>query len=305
MNRSQLQDVFFVPDCAMPIIEVILTENERKLIGAFGKTDFQTADVSDSLSLSEEQAEELLAEAYKRAVLQKKNAEIYRITDFYTRLGVFCQFENEKWLGFPEKIREQISEWYLCEFIRINEPLWTIGQREDMVVPLDSALSEIQKRDGPFYVSKCDCRSIFGRCSHSRDTCISFQNGINSPADRGHAREVSKGEVLKLVIDCDREGLMHTLEGDYGMCNCCGDCCFEYQTMQRRSLLGIFPKTHTIAKWNEKNCIHCGLCVRRCSMSAFSRKDKKLIFDQTKCVGCGICATACPKKTIEIVNRTN
>lgn len=305
MDIGYVYKIFHIPICAQKYLDKYLTDSELEIIAHMGTNSFFPLQLAENMHLEVEQAEKLINSAYSRAVLNKdeKNPLAYGIGDFYTRLGVFCQFENEKWHDIPEAARQEISEWYLEEFIRLNRPLWEKGERNDKVVPLEDALEALDAQDGPFYVCLCDCRSIFERCKHSRETCISFYSGINSPADRGHARKISREEAKELVKTLDKEGLVHTLEGSYGMCNCCGDCCFEYQTAKKLDLIGTFPITHTIARWKDENCIHCGKCAKRCPMEAFVKKDRKVHFLPERCIGCGICSTACPGQAIEIVNR--
>lgn len=305
MDEKYLCEVFQIPVCAQKYLDKWFTCEEMEMLTHMGTNNFFPLQLAEIMHLEVEQAEKIIKTAYSRAVLNKdeENPLTYRASDFYSRLGVFCQFENEKWHQIPEDDRVKIGNWYLDEFIRLNRPRWEKGERNDRVVPLHEALEALDAQDDPLYLCLCDCRSIFENCTHSRETCISFYSGINSPADRGHAREISRDEAKELVKALDKEGLVHTLEGTSGMCNCCGDCCFEYRTSKKLNLIGTFPITHTIASWKEDTCIHCGKCARRCPMEAFVKKDKVVSFYPEKCIGCGICSTACPKQAIEIVER--
>ena len=121
-----------------------------------------------------------------------------------------------------------------------------------------------------------------------------FSGEPNTPFHRGHARQITKEETLALIIACHKEGLIHTVES-HGVCNCCGDCCFEYRSADICGTIGTWPLTNTIAAWNESKCINCGICVRRCPMEAFKKNGKAITFDSKRCVGCGVCIDKCPK----------
>ena len=162
MDIGYVYKIFHIPICAQKYLDKYLTGSELEIIAHMGTNSFFPLQLAENMHLEVEQAEKLINSAYSRAVLNKdeKNPLAYGIGDFYTRLGVFCQFENEKWHEIPEAARQEISEWYLEEFIRLNRPLWEKGERNDKVVPLEDALEALDAQDGPFYVCLCDCRSI-------------------------------------------------------------------------------------------------------------------------------------------------
>ncbi len=53
---------------------------------------------------------------------------------------------------------------------------------------------------------------------------------------------------------------------------------------------------------DENKCVHCGLCVGICPVSAFEVEldSRKIIFKQDKCIACGMCVNVCPYKAMEI-----
>lgn len=54
---------------------------------------------------------------------------------------------------------------------------------------------------------------------------------------------------------------------------------------------GISPKV------NEKKCVSCGICVKKCDFGAIELNDKAHIID-SKCVGCAGCIAVCPEAAI-------
>ncbi len=49
---------------------------------------------------------------------------------------------------------------------------------------------------------------------------------------------------------------------------------------------------------NEKPCIGCGICSRKCPVQAITIENNLARIDYAKCINCGICATACPTGAI-------
>ncbi len=52
----------------------------------------------------------------------------------------------------------------------------------------------------------------------------------------------------------------------------------------------------------EKNCILCGICGRKCPTLAIAvdRKEKKWGIERMQCIQCGCCVDVCPKKCLSM-----
>lgn len=303
--RNKLIENFNIPECAYQLINTILNYEEQQLISLFTPEEvFSSKEVSLRLHLTLDQADSLLQASYKRNIINITQFPHYTISSFYERLGTFCQYEGSTWHSLDKEVKSTLSNWYLQTFIQRTILLWGNNMRPDKVAPLEEAIHFIKEHEGNFYLTKCDCRSIFGNCDHSLETCINFSEEPNSPYHRGNARQITKEEAISLVQTCNQEGLIHTLEGNHGLCNCCGDCCFEYRSAIMCDTIGIWPITNTIASWNKSACINCGICVKRCPMKAFTKTQNGISFNEKRCVGCGLCTNKCPKAAI-ILNKRN
>ncbi len=51
-------------------------------------------------------------------------------------------------------------------------------------------------------------------------------------------------------------------------------------------------------KIDEKKCISCGICEKKCSFKAISSENKKYCISKNRCDECGDCYLACPVKAI-------
>ncbi|WP_274939518.1 4Fe-4S binding protein [Chordicoccus furentiruminis] len=309
MNDA-FSEIFGVPEAAEPFLSLMVPEPFRRLIASLGAS-FTEADAAGFLRVPQEEAGRVLEEGYHLSILDRdpERPDLFRAGSFYDRLGVFCQYEPEKWYSVPRVFRDQINRWYMDEYIRRNQPLFENGTRKDLALPLEETLAFIDRLDGPFTVRPCDCRNIFDNCRHMRETCIGIgPAGVNSSADRGQAREITKEEAKELVRACDKDGLMHTVDASgHAICNCCGDCCFEYRSALETGKIGPGPGSYIttlyIAEWDRTRCVNCGLCAKRCHLAAFTKLDGEVAFHPERCAGCGICSTACPKKAIVMKRR--
>jgi len=56
---------------------------------------------------------------------------------------------------------------------------------------------------------------------------------------------------------------------------------------------------------DEKNCIFCGMCARKCPANALTvtRQPKEWKFERFRCILCGYCVETCPKKCLSLVDR--
>ncbi|HEY8805497.1 MAG TPA: 4Fe-4S binding protein [Clostridium sp.] len=100
----------------------------------------------------------------------------------------------------------------------------------------------------------------------------------------------------------DKKGLMHTVKPN-GICNCCVDCCYLFRSQARRGSSGFWPKTRQLIEYDVKECIQCGVCLKKCHFDVFTKKDCYITTDTSKCVGCGVCTNSCPTKSLELKGR--
>ncbi|PAB56219.1 hypothetical protein CCE28_21085 [Anaeromicrobium sediminis] len=64
------------------------------------------------------------------------------------------------------------------------------------------------------------------------------------------------------------------------------------------SLEGKWPMVNYIIHMDREKCINCGICVKRCQLNVFEKKEKVIHMDVSKCLGCGICVSTCPKDAL-------
>jgi uncharacterized Fe-S center protein len=139
------------------------------------------------------------------------------------------------------------------------------------------------------------------------DTCLHFPASLlNTNADRGHARRVSRSEAIDILKRADEAGLVHNFEGD-AFCNCCGCCCWAIRGIGAYRAEGLDASAEYVSAPYvaavEGGCVGCGACVGRCPVHALSVSEKTAYVDEGLCIGCGVCRVACGRKALGMRRR--
>ncbi len=175
---------------------------------------------------------------------------------------------------------------------------------------------EIISRSNIGGIGWCYCRSIQRKyeepnCDHPIFSCIHLGFGkslYEIPYKSYNLKKASKKEIVELLEDCDKRGLVHQLiyfpnpQFYYIICNCCPCCCvvlkkfLEYGSPQ-------MVKSDFIAKTDLAKCKNCGNCEEWCHFKARDFFNNKLHFNSIRCFGCGICVSKCPNNAITLIKK--
>ncbi len=316
--------IFQLPPAMVPHIDFVVQGREMELVVALGDGPLTSEQIAEKLRISPEETQVLLASAYPRHVINrdtKDGVTTYTPATFYRRLDPLSMYEN--WGDVPADARDAVIQWQLEEFINIWLPVVEelrvdpdkyirIPNRD--VLLLDEALAMVDAAT-EHVVVPCDCRAIVMACNRPSETCIRLDEGARRTLERGHGRRLTKDEMKALVVNADRNGLMHTGDrywrehgGLFGFCNCCACDCYPFRGGIQLGMSHQWPRSHYIADRDMDKCEQCGLCVRRCHFDAFyhdgtktevnGKRRRTVLFDPMKCWGCGLCATTCPDNAI-------
>lgn len=163
-------------------------------------------------------------------------------------------------------------------------------------------------------VGICYCRHkmehVGKACDAPQDICMTFNTAAHSLIKYGHARAVDKSECLELLHKAWDHNLVqfgeNNRQGVNFICNCCGCCCEALLAVQR---FGITRSIHSnfILHPRRRECVGCGLCVKRCPVNALSMETtpqgERPVVNKDICLGCGVCVRCCPKEDLELVPR--
>ena len=167
----------------------------------------------------------------------------------------------------------------------------------------------VEASPGPSGALNCICRQgkdLTGepcRQTKERQNCLLLGMAATAMIKKGTAREVSREEMLGLLDQADREGLVlepqNTLEPIF-VCCCCGCCCGVLTTAKKLPRPADFFQTDFVAKVDRETCQVCGSCETRCQMDAITSGDEPPMVIEERCIGCGLCVTTCPSGAVRL-----
>lgn len=297
-----------------------------RLVVGIAHQNLDLQQVADMLTLSRDEAADLLGKAYSRCIVDKlieDEGTKYKISNFYARLDHFVKYEN--WHAIPAENRKIINQRYFEEFItrhknnveRKMQGLEAKNALPNDTVMLLSEVEEMVEAASDIVVQPCDCRRLGENCDRPVETCIWLDEGARQAFDRGHGRRLTKEEAIQLLRHADKKGLMHTADSEWrerglhAICNCCACDCYPFRAARELGSKGVWPKSHYIVQYNPESCNQCGACVKRCHFEAFfhdgsvievdGKTKKTVAVDLEKCWGCGLCANTCQHGAIEMI----
>ena len=255
---------------------------------------------------------QVVARAVRRAVLDCAPDGGYLAASFHKRYEIWALFEG--YTDVPPEVRRALNEWELDDYLLEVGPgienlakagsensdqsdytFLLLGEAEDMLRSLSCV-----------YLWPCNCRAMWGNCSHSHSVCLRFEN------DRNIGWELTPERAVRILHQADSEGLMHTAytnsrHGHHGICNCCADCCFPILAVERLGAAELWPVRRHLAAVDPEACRGCRDCLSRCPFGALTMPkgiDRTPQLDAHACRGCGLCSTGCPRNAITMLPLT-
>lgn len=299
MKKQKMMDKYYVDERLQPYAPQIMREQDWELINAAGddrKIDKQAF------------TPELLEEEYRRGVLNKREEDgaiEFYLGAFPRRIDCCMRGERALWDSLSEEVKNAfigfMQDFDVWVFPELEEGEW----EKSIIMPVEEVIAELEKTDNLIYLQDCDCR-IYGKeqCGKPIDTCIHWPDSLlNTPYDRGYARKLSREEAIANVIRSDQAGLIHCMNSDGNLCNCCTCCCWAFKGLHTMPEKGYDPKKdfyeiNYVISLEEDKCVNCGLCVAKCQFGALQKGVQHLEIDQELCYGCGVCRVACRKDAL-------
>ncbi|MCP4603361.1 MAG: ferredoxin family protein [Proteobacteria bacterium] len=212
------------------------------------------------------------------------------------------EFMDDEWPYFA-RFADRIYPKPVTRVLPVNKSIETGAQQ---ILDADSVNKIIESAE-ILAVTKCTCRLIANKCSHPLEVCIQVDNGAKYNLDRGTGREIDKEEALKILRECEENGLVHVTmnksHSGHFICNCC-DCCCQSFTVLISDGLKICDPSRYVADIDPELCESCGTCLERCYFNALEEIEisgKTVIrAKRDKCMGCGLCQITCPQEAINL-----
>jgi Fe-S-cluster-containing hydrogenase component 2 len=180
------------------------------------------------------------------------------------------------------------------------------------VATYDDIRAHVRSSSGPFARMNCICRQgkdLLGepcRQTELRDNCLTIGVGAEVMVEQGAARFISRDEMLQLLDDAGREGLVLQPENTRNplfVCCCCGCCCGVISAAKRFPRPADYFSSTYRAQVQADACDSCGTCQARCPMDAISTGGGGTCVDEARCIGCGLCVTTCPSGAMQLTRK--
>lgn len=233
-------------------------------------------------------------------------------------------------IGMFEGQVDRVSHGFAADFFEyeegeFGEALRSMETQQMRTIPIDVAIEPhyqvghydsvreiIRRSPGPFAVMNCICRQskeLLGQsCPHTdvRETCLMIEGGVAFARQLGVGREISRDEMLKLLTQAKKAGLVLQPENSQQpnfICCCCGCCCAVMSIAKRHPRPAEFMHANFLAEVETGRCDACETCMDRCQTDAISRVNGHVQVDADRCIGCGLCVPTCPNKAMRLVKR--
>jgi len=219
-------------------------------------------------------------------------------------LDLWQAFMETEWPDFA-RLAEQFFPKPFTRVIPVNKSIATGKQK---ILDADSVDKIIESAD-VIAVTRCTCRVIAHKCDQPLEVCLQVNNAARYTLDRGSGREVTKDAALKILRQCEEDGLVHVtmnkMHVGHFICNCC-DCCCQALPLVIKEGLKICDPSRFEAAIDDELCSACETCLDRCYFNAIEthetaggREVIRVIGDN--CMGCGLCQLTCPEDAISLI----
>jgi ferredoxin len=189
-------------------------------------------------------------------------------------------------------------------------PVWQAVANDANLQPWED-WREILREKPLISVVDCPCRLEVGACDRPVNVCLDFDRTAEYAIASGHGRKLSYEEALQVMDEAGRSGLVPTAVNTAAvtlMCNCCNDCCIEFQTLEHSNipLDHHYAKSRYEARIDQETCDGCQNCIDNCNFDAITMvkvpgsKKLKAQVDTEACYGCGCCFVVCDTKAVSL-----
>lgn len=312
------QDVVGVPKTAsfLRILRLQLTPEEASLALQVGLTGARLEEISQRTGIEKGKLRKMLDTMADKGTIYiepGKEDPIYKVVGSsapgFTETGLWGNIRFPYTVELGKALYQFLKEWSeekLCKLGFPFAPVWAgVTALPEDATPSEN-LAEVIKEAGHWSVSPCPCRLAHwlatpgDHCEHILETCLHLGDLSRWAVEHRLARQLSYEEAVELLRSCNEDGLVHTLDINSVVCNCCTDCCaiFHGHKLGAR----VFIPSPFRAEIDGETCNLCETCAERCPVGAIKIEELALV-NKDICIGCGVCVPACTTKSISLVRR--
>jgi Na+-translocating ferredoxin:NAD+ oxidoreductase subunit B len=302
----------------LKLLAKLFTSEEADLASNLRLELLSTKEIASIYGKEEPEVKSLLIGMVKKGLIDMKRKEgeglvfclIPFVVGFYERQN--AKIDKEFAELFEAYYKESFHTTMLVNpsVHRVIPVEKTIPVRTD-VMPYEKASKYLDDARS-WGVLDCICRvqqKLIGRgCDHTVENCLVFSSRPGAFDRTADIRAISKEEALEILVEADREGLVHapsnTQTGVNYICNCCTCSCGVLRGMVEYGNTDIIARSDFYAVVDPNLCNTCEDCLERCQFNALKMADDTCTVDRAFCVGCGLCVTTCPTEALSLAQKS-
>jgi len=230
----------------------------------------------------------------------------------FTETGLWGGIRYPYTVELAKALHEMVKEWGSETLAKLGfafAPVWAAVDALPEGADPEHNLAEAIRDAGHWSVGACPCRLSHwiadpgNHCEHILESCIITGAESEWAVKHGMARELTYDGVVELMRELNRNGLVHTLNIQGNICNCCTDCCGIFSA--DASCDGSFIPSPYIAQLDDEKCDGCNKCAEKCPVNAIEvdQEEESAFLQQDRCFGCGICVTSCKPNCFILTSR--
>ena len=143
-------------------------------------------------------------------------------------------------------------------------------------------------------------------CDRPGESCLVFGMAADFYVKNGYGRTAGKQEILQVLQNANRHGLVlqpGNAQTVSNICCCCGCCCGVLHRIQNQPVPAKAVASSFIASFDPEACAGCFTCLERCQMQALAEMGDVVSLNSDRCIGCGLCVTTCPSGALTLMRK--
>jgi len=324
---EQIADMIIAEDGIAPpktpafikLLSLQFTKAEAKLALQVRTTGGTLSQLVERTGFKPEKLERMLLAMAEKGTLYYNPSDddpIFRIIKTaapgFSETGLWGGVRYPYTVELGKAMHEMVGSWATQKLAKLGfpyAPVWAAVEALPKDADPAHNIAEALKKENHWSVSACPCRLSHwlahpgDHCEHMLESCIMTGEESRWAVKHGMARALTYEECIELLKECNRNGLVSTLNITNNVCNCCNDCCAIFRADEACD--GSFIPSPYIAVAQDESCNGCNKCAERCPVNAIAvdMDECSVSVDQATCFGCGLCVVACKPVCLSLEKR--
>lgn len=301
----------------LKVISLQFTPEEAKLALQIGTTGGTLGELSAKIGMEKAGLKKKLETMAVKGTLwidPDKEDPVYRVLGScapgLVETGIWGGIRFHYDIELARNLHQALFEWSRDKLCKLGFPFAPVFCHP-RALPEDAKenedISKILQKQDCISVSTCPCRLSHwlaepdNHCTHLLQVCLHYGNVAKWCVKYGLARQITYNEAVDLLEACNTDGLVHTIDIDGCICNCCKDCCPLFTGFHQLKTKTMIASPF-IPRVDNDRCNACSICVDACPVEAMKLND---VAEANKdiCIGCAVCVPTCDAKAIKMVRR--